>query len=512
VERFASVLGIVVLLGIGYACSSARRKVPWRLVGVGIALQVWLALFIVRADWVPVLLTASAGACALILLAGLWNDIPGYWVPASRGLGLLGLFTTLVYAAALAGTWWALILCLAVFWAATWPKRPARDVIAIVGCVAVLVALWLMKLPNDFVFQGVEWVGGKVKDLVDFATRGADQVFGGLRGAGGFVFAIDIGAIILLFGGLLSVLYHIGVIPWLVGLMARVLHRALGVSGAESLAAASNVFVGQTEAPLVIRAYLPEMTRSEIMALMTGGFATIAGSVLGAYIMFLQGAGFEQGAAHLIAASVMSAPAAFVFAKLFVPETEISKTRDGAVASREAMGVNLLDALASGVTAALKLAVNVVAMLLVFYALIFILNDVVEWIASWVFGADGFTFQTLYARLFQPFAWLIGVPAEDTLAVGELLGTKTIFNEFIAYDNLGSMIKGGELQTRSVVLSTYALCGFANFMSIGIQIAGLGQLAPGKRTVFAKLALRAMVAGALACQLTACIVGVIGRF
>jgi CNT family concentrative nucleoside transporter len=366
-----------------------------------------------------------------------------------------------------------------------------------------------MELPNDFVFRAVDGIGAGVEWLVGFAKLGADQVFGGLRDAGGFVFAIDIGAIILLFGGLLSVLYH--VIPWLVGLMARVLHRALGVSGAESLAAASNVFVGQTEAPLVIRAYLPGMTRSEIMALMTGGFATIAGSVLGAYILFLQGAGFEDGAAHLIAASVMSAPAAFVFAKLFVPETEVSQTRDGAVASPEALGTNLLDALASGVTAALKLAVNVVAMLLVFYALIFILNAVVDWIAHVVFGAKDVTFQVLYARLFQPFAWLIGVPAEDTLAVGELLGTKTIFNEFIAYDNLGGMIKRGEIQPRSAVLSTYALCGFANFMSIGIQIAGLGQLAPGKRKVFAQLALRAMVAGALACQLTACIVGVIGR-
>ncbi|MHC4818348.1 MAG: NupC/NupG family nucleoside CNT transporter, partial [Planctomycetota bacterium] len=416
---------------------------------------------------------------------------------------------TLIHGVFVPNIWVVLGLLVALVWVVLSPR--ARNGIAFAGCLAVLAAVWLMELPNDFVFRAVDGIGAGVEWLVGFAKLGADQVFGGLRDAGGFVFAIDIGAIILLFGGLLSVLYHIGVIPWLVGLMARVLHRALGVSGAESLAAASNVFVGQTEAPLVIRAYLPGMTRSEIMALMTGGFATIAGSVLGAYILFLQGAGFEDGAAHLIAASVMSAPAAFVFAKLFVPETEVSQTRDGAVASPEALGTNLLDALASGVTAALKLAVNVVAMLLVFYALIFILNAVVDWIAHVVFGAKDVTFQVLYARLFQPFAWLIGVPAEDTLAVGELLGTKTIFNEFIAYDNLGGMIKRGEIQPRSAVLSTYALCGFANFMSIGIQIAGLGQLAPGKRKVFAQLALRAMVAGALACQLTACIVGVIGR-
>ena len=507
-ERFASVLGILVLLGIGYACSSARRKVPWRLVVVGIGLQVWLALFIVRVDWVPALLTAAAGLCALILVAGLFRDIPGYWIPAARGLGLLGLFTTFVHALFM-NISVALVALVALVWAVL--SRRARNGIAVGGCLAVLAALWFMDLPEDFVFRGVHGIGAAVTWLVGFANRGADEVFGGLRGAGGFVFAIEIGAIILLFGGLMSVLYHLRVIPWLVGLLARILYGALGVSGAESLAAASNVFVGQTEAPLIIRPYLAGMTRSEVMALMTGGFATIAGSVLGAYVAMFERAGFDRGAADLIAASVMSAPAALVFAKLMVPETEVSETREGAMMPRHALGTNVLDALTGGVTAGLKLAVNVVAMLLVFYALIYVLNDVVEWIAS-AFGAENFTFQELYARLFQPFAWLIGVPAEDTLAVGELLGTKTIFNEFIAYDRLSGMISSNAIQPRSIVLSTYALCGFANFMSIGIQIGGMSQLAPERRPLFSKLALRAMVAGALACQLTACVVGVIGRF
>jgi CNT family concentrative nucleoside transporter len=254
------------------------------------------------------------------------------------------------------------------------------------------------------------------------------------------------------------------------------------------------------------------MTRSEIMALMTGGFATIAGSVLGAYILMLTKAGLERGASDLIAASVMSAPAAFVFAKMVVPETELAETRDTANLKHEPIGTNLLDSLAGGVTAALKLAVNVVAMLLVFYALIFMLNDVVEWIARELFGYRDVTFQSIYAWLFRPFAALLGVEWSDTLLVGELLGTKTIFNEFIAYDRLGELVKEGKIGMRSAVLSTYALCGFANFMSIGIQIAGLSQLAPSKRPVFSSLALRAMVSGALACQLTACIVGLIGKF
>jgi len=203
----------------------------------------------------------------------------------------------------------------------------------------------------------------------------------------------------------------------------------------------------------------------------------------------------------------MSAPAAFVFAKMFVPETEVPVTREGATLRGEPLGVNLLDALAGGVTAGLRLAANVVAMLLVFYALIYILNDSVEWTARTVFGRAGITFQQIYAQVFRPFAFLIGVRWQDTAQVGELLGTKTLFNEFIAYQRLGGMIREGAISTRSEVLSTYALCGFANFMSIGIQIAGLGQLAPTRRADFSRLALRAMIAGALACQLTACVVG-----
>ena len=208
----------------------------------------------------------------------------------------------------------------------------------------------------------------------------------------------------------------------------------------------------------------------------------------------------------------MSAPAAIVFAKLLVPETGTPQTCGGVALVPEKLGSNALDALAGGVTAGLKLAVNVVAMLLVFYGLIYMLNDVVEWIARTFFAQDGepITFPGLYAYVFAPFAWLIGVPWGECLAVGELLGTKTIFNEFIAYDRLAKLYEAGEIGERSAVLATYALCGFANFMSIGIQIGGLSQLVPERRSTFSKLALRAMIAGALACQLTACIVSVIG--
>ena len=508
-ERLASLGGIFILLGIGYAFSTSRRSINWRVVVVGIALQVYLALFLVRADWVPTMLTVAAAICASLILANRTRPLKGYWAPAARGLGMLGAITTLVWCAVHFNVWW-LLLAIPVL-PAIWSRIP--DIAGVAGNAAIIVAIWQLELPKDFVYQSVNGIGEGVGWLSERALEASDKLFGSYRKGepGKFVFAINVTAIILMYSALMSVLYHIGLLGWLVGILAKVLRRAMGVTGAESLAAASNVFLGQTEAPLVVRPYLPRMTRSETMALMSGGFATIAGSVLGIYIFFLKDAGFVDGAAHLIAASVMSAPAAFVFAKLFVPETEEPEHEEDEL-PREELGVNVLDTLAGGVTAGLKLAVNVVAMLLVFYALIDILDLGVNWATEQMFPGKGINFRRLYSYGFAPFAFCMGVTWNDCREVGQLLGTKTIFNEFIAYEELGKLAKAGAIEKRSVVLSTYALCGFANLMSIGIQIAGLSQLAPQKRPVFAQLALKAMIAGALACQLTACIVGVIGRF
>jgi CNT family concentrative nucleoside transporter len=516
IERGFSFLGIAVLLGLAFLFSTSRRHVPWRLVIVGISLQAYLAIFIVRTDWVPVALTVSAViAAGAIVAAMLGREIRG--AGAARVLGLLGL-GVFGLAFALTDTSgaapWLAVPCGVGLLVSLLPfVSPAvGSIVAVAGCGTITYGVWTGVVPENFVFRGVQGMGDAVTWVIGFAHRAAEEVFGPILGLEGYIFAIEVGAIILLFGGLMAVLYHVGVIPWLVGLLARLLHRALGVSGAESLAAASNVFVGQTEAPLIIRPYLDRMTRSEIMALMTGGFATIAGSVLGLYILWLTQAGLERGAADLIAASVMSAPAAFVFAKLLVPETETPETRGGVEFTAEPIGTNLLDALAGGVSAGLRLAVNVVAMLLVFYALIYMLNDIVEWVAHTVFGAEKVTFAHLYGYPFSAFAFLLGVEWGDCRAVGELLGTKTIFNELFAYKDLGELVRSGGISTRSAVLATYALCGFANFMSIGIQIAGLSQIAPGRRPQFSALALRAMIGGALACQLTACIVGLIGQF
>jgi CNT family concentrative nucleoside transporter len=504
-ERGASLIGIFALVGLAYTFSTARHKIRWRIVVVGISLQLYLAMFIVRADWVPVLLTVAAGACAAILL---YSKLPGYWNPAARGLGVLAAVTVIVHLAIHHQAWWALlaILLLPTVWVHAGHAASIAAHLALIGCV------WMWGLPDNFLFQSLQGIGNAVNWFSNQAVEASGLIFGGLREReGGFLFAINVSAIILFYSALMSMLYHVGVLGWLVGLLARVMRRSMGVTGAESLACASNVFLGQTEAPLVVRPYLDRMTKSELTALMAGGFATIAGSVLGIYIQFLDKAGFTLGAAHLISASIMSAPAAFVFAKLLVPETE-EPMIEKAHLPRDKLGVNLLDSLTGGVTAGLKLAVNVLAMLLVFNTLVMILDKGVGWSVNEIWPGRDLTFRNLYGYLFSPFALLMGVPWGDCLKVGELMGTKTIFNEFLAYSALGDMIKAGEIGARATVLSTYALCGFANFMSIGVQIGGLSQLAPGRRSDFSRLALRAMIAGALACQLTACIVGVIGRF
>jgi len=519
-ERLISFLGVLVLLAIGYVCSADRRRIPWRVVILGTLLQAWLALFLIRPGSVPLAATVTAVLC---LVAFLPVRLPAGLREFARlvaiGLGTLGIavvlaetcrvmddarFTLLAVAAAIA------VVLLPRFLPAV--RAPLVGGGAVCGLVLVPALLWSGHLPRDFVYLGLSGVGSAILWVVDFAKAGTGFVFGGIARDRPFVFAIDVAAIILLFSALMSVLYYVGILPRVVGFLGRILHRGLGVSGAESLATAANIFVGQTEAPLLVRPYLARMTRSEITALMTGGFATIAGSVFAVYVLFLREAGLDRGAADLICASVMSAPAAFVFAKLFVPETEVAETREGAAVSRDQIGTSVLDALANGVTAGVRLAVNVAAMLLVFYALITMLDAVVVFVARVVSPGSSLDFQKLYAYPFAPFAWLMGVPWHDCLSVGQLLGTKTIFNEFIAYESLGRMYKAGDLSSRAAILSTYALCGFANFGSIGVQIGGLSALAPERRPDFVRLALKSMVAGTLACQLTACIVGVIGSF
>lgn len=325
----------------------------------------------------------------------------------------------------------------------------------------------------------------------------------------GAFFAFNVLPTIIFFSALMTLLYHWGLMQVIVRGFGWVMSRTMKISGAESLSTAGNIFLGQTEAPLMIKPYLASMTRSELHCIMTGGFGTVAGGVLAAYVGILS-RHFGDIAGHLISASVMAAPAVIVASKVMWPETEEPVTRGGAKVKMERLDANSIDAAARGAGEGLTLALNVGAMLLAFIALISLANALLSWSLSLFGFVAPEPLQTALGWLFAPIAWLMGIPWHDAIAVGTLLGEKTVVNEFVAYIHLADMIKAKEIQSgRSVVIATYALCGFANFSSIAIQIGGIGGMVPNRRHELSVLGLRAMVAGTLANFMTACVVGVL---
>jgi concentrative nucleoside transporter, CNT family len=318
----------------------------------------------------------------------------------------------------------------------------------------------------------------------------------------GTIFAIHVLPIIIFFASLMAILYHLGVMQKIIQAMAWVMQKTMGTSGAESLSVAFDIFVGQTEAPLVVKPYIPTMTKSELMAIMVSGFSNIAGSVMAVYARF----GIDPS--HLIAASVMSAPAAFVIAKTMIPETEEPVTKGTIKVKIEKETSNIIDAAASGAADGLKLALNVGAMLLAFIALVAMINAGFQGIHKFIPFFPS-SMKELFSWLFAPIAFLMGVPWKDIPEFAGLLGTKISLNELIAYLDLSKLIEQGALQQRTILIATYALCGFANFSSIAIQIGGIGGMAPSRRADIAKLGLRAMFAGAMATAMTACIAGIL---
>jgi CNT family concentrative nucleoside transporter len=369
-----------------------------------------------------------------------------------------------------------------------------------------------------------------VTAVIGFADEGTRFMFGNLADPGGpwgFVFAVRVLPVIVFFASLMTVLYHLGVMQRVVAGVAWLLRKSMGITGAEALSAAANIFVGQTEAPLVVKPYIAGMTRSQLMAIMTGGFATIAGSVMAAYIGVLGDAygvisgNAEQGrelfAKHLLTASLMSAPAGLVFAKLMAPETETPRAESVSALMSEEVGTrNVVDAAAAGAADGLRLALNVAAMLVAFVALLALVNwplaALSEWgpVARWrgEVGLPPLTLENLLGGLLAPLAWGLGVPWADAGNLAGLLGKQVIATEFMAYLSLADMIKAGTVDPRTAQIATYCLCGFANVASIGIQIGGLSALAPERRSELASIAPRAMLAGALACWMTGAIAGV----
>ncbi|MCK5147763.1 NupC/NupG family nucleoside CNT transporter [bacterium] len=353
----------------------------------------------------------------------------------------------------------------------------------------------------SFTDHGAEFLFGKlylgVDGIAETMGKGGpflltDSSTGALTEIGP-IFAFHVLPTIIFFASLMGVLYHLGVMQKLVKGLAWVMTRFMGVSGAEALSAASNIFVGQTEAPFVVAPFLPKMTRSELMAIMTGGFATVAGGVMAAYVRF----GIDPG--HLLAASVMSAPAALVIAKIMYPETQVAATAGKVEVNLKKESSNVIDAAASGAAAGLKLAANVGAMLLAFIALIAMINAIL--------GLVHLSLKDILGYAFSPLAFVMGVDFKDLFEIGHLLGTKLSLNEFVAYIDLAAL--KDTITPRSYVIATYALCGFANFSSIAIQIGGIGSIVPERRHELAKLGLKAMFGGALASWMTACIAGVL---
>lgn len=365
-----------------------------------------------------------------------------------------------------------------------------------------------------------EFLGAKVTKLIDMTDHGTGLVFGPLAkpevlgpvlGAEhGFIFAFKALAAIIFFSALMSILYHLGVMQVLIWILAKLMSALLGVSGVESMSMAANIFVGQTEAPLVVRPYIPKMTLSELNALMTGGFATIAGSVLAVYMGVLG----PEFAAHLLTASVMSAPAAFMIAKLMVPETEQAVTAGKLELRIERNASNLIEAAANGTSDGLKLWLNVIAMLIAFTALVHLVDWPLGAVGTWLDIQGGLSLSRIFGWVFAPFAWMIGVDGwHDCQLFGSLLGTKIAVNEFVAFTELVKYVPGGGGEVvfesaRAAKMAAYALCGFANFSSIGIQLGGIAPLAPERKGDLSRLALKAMFGGALASWSTATVAGV----
>ena len=438
-------LGIVLIIGVAVLFSSARKQIKWRLVGIGLSIQMVFALFIIHGETLR--------------------------------------------------SW---------FFVLGWPKSM------------------------------VDWLGLVVIRLLDFIGKGSQFIFGslalnpGAEGSLGFFFAFQVLPTIIFFAALTSVLYHLGILQMVVKGMAYLMEKSLGTSGAESLSNTANIFIGQTEAPMLVKPYIATMTRSELLTIMIGGMATVAGGVMASYIQMLgsalaQAKGIPldeaqfQFAVHLITASVMAAPASIVIAKILQPELEVPKTMGGVQIEVEKDASNVIEAAANGAAQGLHLALNVGGMLIVFIAFIYAINFVLGQVGGMIglnpyleaqFGMP-LSMELFLGVILKYFSIGIGVPVQDAFHFGSLFGTKIVLNEFVAYINLTELIKAGALSAKTITMATFALCGFANFSSIAIQLGGIAPMAPNRRSDIAALGLKSVLGGSLVTLLTATLAGVL---
>lgn len=369
----------------------------------------------------------------------------------------------------------------------------------VIGAFIIQAAIGGFVLYVPFGKQVVEVLAVGVSNVLVYSQAGIDFLFGGLVGDSiGFVFALNVLPVIVFFSSLITVLYYLGVMDWIVRLIGGFLQKVLGTSRPESLSAAANIFIGQTEAPLVVKPFLPRMTDSELFAVMVGGLASIAGSVMAGY------AGLGVDIKYLLAASFMAAPGGLMMAKLVMPETEQANNELEEVQSEEESHVNIFDAAAAGALTGLQIALAVGAMLLAFIALIAMLNGILSWFTG-LFGVDGVTIELILGYAFQPVAWILGVPWNEANIAGSFIGQKLVLNEFVAFVGFAEVIDTLTPKTQAII--TFALCGFANFSSIAICLGGIGTLAPSRRKDLARLGIRALFAATLANLMSASLAG-----
>jgi CNT family concentrative nucleoside transporter len=534
-------LGMFFLILVCYLLSNNRRAINWKLVAMGLFAQVMFAM--------GVLHTTVFGQPVFWLLFGcilaftifskfnrVRNKVDGNAITYDTPHLLLALIWQVILVVGLIlaprefGKWSSLsifiscILLLVLIFRMGKKYGELMKWNILLSCVILTVAVYT-QVCNPQIFKIIlQSVSNVFVSLINISHKGTEFMFGNLADANqtwAYVFAIQVLPNIIFFAALSSILYYLGVLQVIVYVFAYLLNK-LKISGAESLSTAANIFLGQTEAPLMIRPYLDKMTRSEILCIMVGGMANTAGSVLAAYVGFLGGTDIDQQhyfALHMLSQSIMSAPAAIVCSKILFPQTDDHMVSKDLTVPKEKLGDNFLDALSLGTTDGLKLAVNVGAMLIVFTAMMYVVNGLMGWVGDvthlneQIAISTGGRYQELSLQmvlgyLFSPVAWLIGVPQADMVAIGQLLGEKTILNEFVAYISLGQMKAAHVIQDpKSLLIATYALCGFANFASIGIQIGGISQLAPNQRRNLTELGVKALIGGTIACLMCGCIAG-----
>jgi len=468
-ERFTALIGFFAILAIAWLLSTNRKAIKWRPVVVGLVLQIVIAILVLKGREIAAMLSGLA-------------------LPLERwGAALLFIVVAIVVT--------QVVKLL--------PPGPART--GLWGAFAIF-GLYLFLTFNLLAYL-FEKMKGVVNSLIGYTKVGAIFVFGKLGNADdpgiGFVFATQVLPTIIFIASIFAILYYLGVMQLVVKFFAKLMTRFMGASGAESTSVAASIFMGQTEAPLTIRPFLPEMTMSELMTVMTAGMAHISGGIMAAYVLVA-----KVDVIHLLTAVIMTAPGAIMIAKMIVPETEQPTTGGDVEVVVPKQDVNVIDAAGRGAIEGLHLSLNVLGMLIAFIALVALVNGMfgyVHGLLAW-FPAS---LDIVFGWVFRPIAWAMGVSWKDSLTVGNLLGTRMVLNEFVAFVKLGEPAIAASLDHRSFVITTYALCGFANFSSIAIQIGGIGSLAPTRRGDLARLGLRAMIAGTLANFLTATIAGML---